>query len=70
MTGDRTPPELTITGAMDGTTAMTGDLDTGFILNTTNVAGIDHLIQFAAGTHASEPLGEYVLVVCYLTGSS
>ena len=54
--GDRTPPTLTITGATADGTDMSGDLSSGYILNTTNVATENHLIQFAAGTHASETL--------------
>jgi uncharacterized repeat protein (TIGR02543 family) len=54
--GDRTAPILTVTGAMDGTTPMTGDLATGYLLPTTNVPSLDHLVQFAAGTVASETL--------------
>ena len=56
VTGDRTAPTLDITGATADGTAMSGDLSTGYILNTTNNPAIDHLIQFAAGTTASETL--------------
>jgi len=53
---DSTPPQLTITGATADGLPMPGDLATGFILETSNVSTIDHSIQFAAGTVASEPL--------------
>ena len=53
---DTTPPELTITGATADGTAMSGNLTDGYALATTNVATLDHLIQFAANTAASEPL--------------
>ncbi len=46
---DTTPPVLTITGATADGIAMTGDLETGYILPTTNDPAVDHLIQFAAG---------------------
>ncbi len=57
---DTTAPTLTITGATDGGVDMTGDLSGGFVLNTNNVASVDHLVQFKSGTHADETLtGEY-----------
>ena len=49
VTGDRIAPTLDIKGATADGTAMAGDLATGYILPTTNVPTIDHLIQFAAG---------------------
>ncbi len=56
VTGDRIAPALTITGATADGVPMAGDLATGYILPTTNVPTIDHLVQFASGTVASEPL--------------
>ncbi len=58
VTGDRVGPELTITGVIDDGDLMAGDLGTGYILETTNVPAIDHLIQFADGTDANEPLAD------------
>jgi len=58
VTGDREAPELTITGATADGDPMAGDLVTGYILETTNVPEIDHLIQFADGTDTNEPLGD------------
>ncbi len=66
---DATPPELTITGATADGAAMAGDLATGYILETTNDAGIDHLIQFAEGTEASEALADEYFGL-YLSNSS
>ena len=66
---DATPPVLTITGATADTVAMDGNLADGYVLPTTNVPTIDHLIQFAAGTHANETL-EDTYFGLYLTGSS
>ena len=66
---DTTPPELTITGAMDGDTLMDGDLETGYILETTNDPAIDHLIQFAAGTVSNEVLEDDYFGL-YLTSST
>ncbi len=48
-------PILTITGATADTLPMAGNLADGFILPTTNTSS-DHLVQFAAGTHANEAL--------------
>ncbi|MGE5603267.1 MAG: hypothetical protein ACM30E_09465 [Nitrososphaerales archaeon] len=54
---DTTPPALDISGATADGVAMEKDLATGgYILPTTNDAELDHLIQFAEGTAASEPL--------------
>ena len=53
---DATAPELTITGATADGIGMGGSLETGYILETTNVPTIDHLVQFAAGTVSSETL--------------
>jgi len=58
VSGDRVAPELTVTGATADDEPMPGDLETGFVLETTNVPEIDHLIQFADGTDASEPLAD------------
>ena len=69
VTGDRIAPTLDIKGATADGTAMAGDLATGYILPTTNVPTIDHLIQFAAGTTASEPLANTYFGL-YLTGST
>ncbi len=49
-------PLLDITGATADGSAMSGDLASGYILDTTNDPAIDHLIQFAAGTSANETL--------------
>ncbi len=53
---DVVPPVVTISGAMDGTTAMDGDLATGFILPTTNNPAINHSLQIVATS--SEPLAD------------
>ena len=55
VSGDRVAPVLTITGATADTLPMAGTLADGFILPTTNTSS-DHLLQFAAGTHANEAL--------------
>jgi hypothetical protein len=55
---DGTAPTLDITGATDNGDPMAGDLETGYILETTNDPEMDHLIQFAEGTGASEPLAD------------
>lgn len=57
-TVDATPPELIVTGATADGEAMGGDLETGYILETTNDAGIDYLIQCAEGTEADEDLAD------------
>jgi len=67
--GDREGPILTVTGATDGGAAMAGGLATGFILETENDPAVEHLIQFAAGTAADEPL-EAEHFGLYLTGST
>ena len=56
MAGDRTAPGLTITGfTADGAT-MVVDGDGGYSLPTTNIATLNHEIQFATGSGSSEPL--------------
>ena len=66
---DSSSPVLTITGATADNEAMDGDLGTGYILETTNLPTVDHLIQFAAGTTTDEPLAaEYFGL--YLTDST
>ena len=45
-------------GCHVGWEPMSGNLSCGYTLNTTNVASINHLIQFAAGTNASETLAD------------
>lgn len=55
---DGTAPTLNITGAIADGEAMDGDLETGFILETTNDPAIDHLVQFADGTDTNEPLAD------------
>jgi parallel beta-helix repeat protein/VCBS repeat-containing protein len=55
---DTTPPELTITGATADGTAMTGDLATGYILETRRNPADEWLIQFAAGTLTNELLAD------------
>ncbi len=70
VTGDRTAPTLDITGATaDGDTAMAGDPENGYTLPTTNDPADDWLIQFAAGTSASEALAN-VYFGLYLTDST
>ena len=56
VTGDRVAPTLDITGATADGSDMGGDLASGYILNTSNVPTVDHLIQFKSTTTASEPL--------------
>ncbi len=67
--GDTEPPTLDITGATADGTALGGDLEDGFILQTTNNPIVDHEIQFAANTVASEPLAAQYFGL-YLTGST
>ena len=67
--GDVTPPTLTITGATADGNPMGGDLDNGYVLDTTNKPAVDHLIQFAAGTSADEPLADTYFGL-YLTNST
>jgi hypothetical protein len=66
---DATPPVLIITGATNNGNLMDGNLDDGYVLPTTNLPAVDHLIQFAAGTHANETL-EDTYFGLYLTGST
>jgi hypothetical protein len=66
---DATGPELVITGATADGEAMAGDLASGYILPTTNAAGVDHLIQFAEGTAASEALADAYFGL-YLTAAT
>ena len=53
---DTTPPELFVMGMTADSVAMSGNMETGYILGTTGQPRKDHLIQFTAGTSASEPL--------------
>ncbi len=53
---DVTAPVLTITGATADGEPMAEYLGTGYILETTKVPAIDHLIQFAHGTNTNESL--------------
>jgi hypothetical protein len=55
-TGDCVAPTLTITGATADREGMDGSLESGYILETTNVGTINHEIQFAAVSSSSEPL--------------
>jgi predicted extracellular nuclease len=52
------PPFLNVTGVVDGETALTGDMENGYILNVTNNPAVDHELQFAAGTTATEALSD------------
>ena len=68
--GDRVAPTLDIKGATaDGDTPLAGDVETGYILETTNDPAIAHTIQFAAGTVSSEPLAAEHFGL-YLTSST
>jgi hypothetical protein len=58
VSGDRESPELTITGATADGNPMAGDLENGFELVTFGNPDEDHLIQFAEGTDANEPLAD------------
>ena len=54
VTGDRTAPVLTVTQVKaDGATILTGNLKDGYTLPTTNVATLDHTLQWTASV---EPL--------------
>lgn len=66
---DTTPPELTITGAMDGTSPMAGELATGYILQTANNPAVDHLVQFADETSSNELLKDAYFGL-YLVGTT
>ena len=67
--GDRVAPTLDITGATADGTAMAGNLADGYVLETTNDPAVDHLIQCAAGTQASETLADAYFGL-YLTAST
>ncbi|NLE57307.1 MAG: hypothetical protein GX616_03025, partial [Planctomycetes bacterium] len=69
VSGDRVAPMLDITGATADGAAMDGDLATGFVLETLGNPLVDHLIQFAANTVASEPLAAQYFGL-YLTSST
>jgi len=54
---DTVAPTLNVTGVVDGSTPLTGNMTDGYKLMIGNVnAASDHVLQFAAGTAADEPL--------------
>lgn len=53
---DKTKPTLTITGFLDDSAELPGDLDSGYTLHTENVAGVNHNLKFKEESVASENL--------------
>ena len=68
VTGDREEPVVVITAATVDGDAMGGDLETGYILPTTNDPEVDHYLQIAATVDA--PLADEYFGLYFVEGES